>query len=224
MVFVPSPSAAAPRPVKRDPYHHGSLREALVEAGVALAREGGPSAIVLREVARRVGVSPNAAYRHFADLRALMDAVAEAALRALARSMQAEMVRIDANGGADAGARAIQRLLAVGRGYVHFALAEPGLFAAAFSRAKESIGSGGGSDEPGGSLGPGDLLQQALDELVDADLLAAEDRGAAVITAWAGVHGLSTLLLGPLGAVAPDAREPMIESSLSLVCRGLIRR
>jgi AcrR family transcriptional regulator len=222
MVFVPSPSAAVPRPVKREPYHHGSLREALVEAGVALAREGGPAAIVLREVARRVGVSPNAAYRHFADLRALMDAVAEAALRALARSMEAEMARIHRSG--DAGADAIQRLLAVGRGYVHFALAEPGLFAAAFSRAKESIGSGGGEGVPGGSLGPGDLLQQALDELVDADLLAAEDRGAAVITAWAGVHGLSTLLLGPLGAVAPDARQYMIESSLSLVCRGLIRR
>src|ERR1700755_3531565 len=119
MVFVPS-----------TPYHHGSLRSALVDAGVQLAREGGPGAIVLREVARRIGVSPNAAYRHFADLPELSDAVADAALAALADSMRRELAAL-------AGDDPLMALLAVGRGYVHFALDEPGLFAAAFSRAKD---------------------------------------------------------------------------------------
>ncbi len=55
----------------RDTYRHGDLSRALVEAGVELARAGGPAAVALRAATRRAGVSPNAAYRHFADRRAL---------------------------------------------------------------------------------------------------------------------------------------------------------
>src|ERR1700678_7784 len=51
----------------RKTFHHGDLRKALLEAGMALAREGGPNAIVLREATRRAGVAPNAAYRHFSS-------------------------------------------------------------------------------------------------------------------------------------------------------------
>ena len=64
---------------KRSTYRHGDLQRALVAAGTELAREGGPSAVVLREVTRRTGVTPNAAYRHFADKRALLHAVSMAA-------------------------------------------------------------------------------------------------------------------------------------------------
>jgi AcrR family transcriptional regulator len=59
------------------------VREALVEAAVEVVREGGPEALSLRELARRVGVSHAAAYRHFADRDALVDAVAEQAMAAL---------------------------------------------------------------------------------------------------------------------------------------------
>ena len=65
------------------PYHHGNLRDALVEAAVDVVREGGPEALSLRELARRVGVSHAAAYRHFADREALVDVVAERALEGL---------------------------------------------------------------------------------------------------------------------------------------------
>src|SRR5690348_10172615 len=116
---------------KHQPYHHGDLYRALVQAGTQLAREGGPSAIVLREAARRVGVSANAAYRHFSALPDLIDAVAHDALAALARSMETELAKCKPTG--DAGVDAVDRLNAVGRGYIHFALKEPGLFATAFS-------------------------------------------------------------------------------------------
>ncbi|MGB7867270.1 MAG: TetR family transcriptional regulator, partial [Mycobacterium sp.] len=46
-------------------YHHGDLRAALIDAGLQLTRAGGPDALTIREATRRVGVSPNAAYRHF---------------------------------------------------------------------------------------------------------------------------------------------------------------
>lgn len=56
----------------RKPYHHGNLREALLEASLEITREGGADALSLRDATRRAGVSPNAAYRHFADRDALL--------------------------------------------------------------------------------------------------------------------------------------------------------
>ena len=58
---------STPKPaIARSTYRHGDLRRALLEAGIELARSGGPDAVVLREATRRAGVAPNAAYRHFA--------------------------------------------------------------------------------------------------------------------------------------------------------------
>lgn len=56
----------------RSTYRHGDLRRALLDAGIELARSGGPDAVVLREATRRAGVAPNAAYRHFASREALL--------------------------------------------------------------------------------------------------------------------------------------------------------
>ena len=64
------------------PYHHGDLHEALVIAGVEAARDAGPSAISIRLLAKEVGVSPTAAYRHFPSLEHLTAAVSAAGPRA----------------------------------------------------------------------------------------------------------------------------------------------
>jgi len=218
-------STEAPREQR---YHHGDLRRALVAAGTELAREGGPGAIVLREAARRVGVSPNAAYRHFSALPEMVEAVAFEALSALARSMEAELARCPA--GDDPGQTAIDRLGAVGRGYVNFALDQPGLFATAFVIGAQDPPDDEEAEatEPRGlgdsGLGPGELLAQALDGMVQAGVLDAADREAAATNAWASVHGLSELLLGPLTGFSPAERETIIEDTLDLVCRGLLTR
>lgn len=224
----------APRTARQQRYHHGDLHRALVSAGTELAREGGPGAIVLREAARRVGVSPNAAYRHFSALPDLIEAVAFESLSALARSMEAELARCRPSG--DTGRDAIDRLGAVGRGYVHFALGEPGLFATAFATVAHAgdaparpgdpaDNSGGGSRGVGDSgLGPAELLAQALDGMLEAGVIDAADRETAATNAWAAVHGLSGLLLGPLAGQTPAARDALIDAALDLVCRGLITR
>jgi AcrR family transcriptional regulator len=232
-LFAVSPTVAA----TPAPYHHGNLRQALVQAGTELAREGGPSAIVLREAARRVGVSANAAYRHFSSLPDLVEAVASDALSALARSMEAELAKCRPTG--DAGNDAIERLGAVGRGYVHFALAEPGLFATAFSPGKAADHPGGVPGRQGerdareagdrhgtgdSGLGPGELLEQALDGMLAAGVLDAADREVAPTNAWAAVHGLSVLLLGPLAVPDSAERDALIDAFLDLVCRGLLTR
>jgi AcrR family transcriptional regulator len=227
----------APDPSKPQPYHHGNLRAALVQAGIELAREGGPSAIVLREAARRVGVSANAAYRHFSALPDLVEAVAFEALSALARSMEAELAKCQPSD--DAGRDAIDRLSATGRGYVHFALNEPGLFATAFANGKTTADTGDARVGPGvhaahsgdelhgvgdSGLGPGELLEQAVDGMLEAGVLDPADRSIAATNAWAAVHGLSGLLLGPMAGEAPGAREALIDAFLDLVGRGLITR
>lgn len=111
-------------------YHHGDLPAALIAAGLELARSGGAEAIGLREVTRVVGVTPNAAYRHFADRRALVLAVAARAQQQLALAMEDRMA--DADTEPDSGRRARQRLRAVGLAYIDFAVGEPGWFQLAF--------------------------------------------------------------------------------------------
>jgi AcrR family transcriptional regulator len=200
-----------------DRYHHGDLRNALIEAAVALVREDGPDAIVLREAARRVGVTANAAYRHFDGLPDLIEAVRQAGYAALSESMLSELATLESTG--DTATDAIFRLRAIGRGYIHFALAEPGLFALAFNQSKPS------------EYVPADpadaswnLLNSALDGLVDVGVLSGTDRPAAVINAWATVHGLSVLLLGPMAGLPAPEQDQLINDTLALVIRGLAKR
>src|SRR5688572_18467296 len=95
------PTPRKPRkPTKSKPgsraYHHGDLRRALLDAGLALIEEQGAAAFTLREAARRAGVSQAAPYRHFVDKNALVGALAEEGFRALAARMRAEVSRVGA--------------------------------------------------------------------------------------------------------------------------------
>src|SRR4051794_37842167 len=152
-------------PPARNTYRHGDLRRALIEAGTALARDGGPDAVVLREATRRAGVVPNAAYRHFASRQELLQAVRAAALSALAVAMETELARLRRRRSPAAMARA--RLRAIGTGYLHFAQAEPGLFRTAFV-ASDDLPDAVDPDKAGNSgLDPFQLLGVALDGLVE---------------------------------------------------------
>jgi AcrR family transcriptional regulator len=206
-------------PPKRTTYRHGDLRHALIAAGTELARSGGPDAVVLREATRRVGVAPNAAYRHFEDRRALLDAVCTAAQSLLAVAIEQELARVPAAADADDLARA--RLRAVGTGYVRFALREPGLFRAAFVSPDLE-----GAHDPAraGASGqtPFQLLGSVLDELVDAGALPKERRPGAEFLAWSSVHGISMLLIdGPLRALDKKRTHAIIERLLDMVGQGL---
>ena len=201
-------------PAPARPYHHGNLREALTEAALALAREGGgPDAVVIREASRRVGVSHNAAYRHFPDRDALLSAVRARCAEELAAAMAARLEVVGPQDGTPE--RAFQRLEATGRAYVGFALAEPGLFRTAFA----------GKGAPDSGSGPYGLLKAQLDGLLESGALPPERRPDAELTAWSAVHGLSELLLdGPLRELPPPAREAALGHLLATVSRGLTGR
>ena len=207
-------------PPKRGTYRHGDLRRALLEAGTELARAGGPEAVVLREATRRAGVVPSAAYRHFADRRALLKAVCSAAQSALAVAMEEELAGVERGGNpADA---AWARLRAVGAGYLRFAQAEPGLFRTAFSASEDLRGSRRPARAGEGGLTPFQLLTAALDGLVEAGVLPGERRPGAEFLAWSAVHGLAMLLIdGPLRGLDRARTQDVGRRLLDMVERGL---
>jgi AcrR family transcriptional regulator len=204
----------------RSTYRHGDLRRALIDAGVQLARVGGPDAVVLREATRQVGVVPNAAYRHFADRHALLQAVCSAAQSELAIAMEAELAACPRTTNKVKSARA--HLRAVGTGYLHFAQAEPGLFRTAFS-VHENLEQAAIPDMAGKSgLTPFQLLGAALDEMVSAGILPAERRPFAEVLAWSAVHGLAMLLIdGPLRVLDAAQAQMMGQRVIDMVEGGL---
>jgi AcrR family transcriptional regulator len=200
---------------RRREYHHGDLRHTLLIAGIALAREGGPDAVVLREATRRAGVVPNAAYRHFASHHALLQAVRSAALAALATAMEKELAR-SRNEDPRTGLRAI------GTAYLRFARREPGLFRTAFGVPGEAETSGDPAMAGSSGLNPYQLLGGVLDRWVEAGLLTAERRAVAGYLAWSAVHGLAMLVLeGPLRRLTRAQVTALEQRLLDMVDKGL---
>ncbi|NLT26969.1 MAG: TetR/AcrR family transcriptional regulator [Microbacteriaceae bacterium] len=201
------------------PYHHGRLREALVEAGVELAREGGADAVVLREATRRVGVTARAAYRHFSSREALVDAVSLACLAKLAERIEAEWPGGAARGAGvhdAADADPLRYLIAVGDGYIAFALEEPGWFDAAMF----VVDSMAPATDPAAAGRSGrtafELLQSAIGALVEAGRIPPDSAQSAAIACWSSVHGFALLASrGPLRQLPPAERDA--------AGRGLVR-
>jgi AcrR family transcriptional regulator len=210
-------------PVRRT-YRHGDLRHALLSAGVALAREGGPKAVVLREATRRAGVVPNAAYRHFVSHQALFEAVRSVALSQLAHAIEAE-VEV-AQRLSDPRQRARTAFRGVGLGYLRFARQEPGLFRTAFAARPFGVDEpADGEDSPRGASGmdPFQLLGQALDDMVDVGLLPPKQRPGAEWMAWSAVHGMAFLVLnGPLRGQGEAECQALAERLVAMVEQGLL--
>lgn len=207
-------------PAKRETYRHGDLRNALLEAAIELARKGGKEAIVLREVTRQAGVAPNAAYRHFADLKSLLQAAAMAAQAELATYMEKELAKIKP--GKDEADDARAQLRAVGTGYLKFAQAEPGLFRLAFSENADLSNAANPASTGSSGLTPFQILSAALDALVKAGQLPKERREAAEFFAWSAVHGLAMLQIdGPLRGLEAKQARTIGQRLIDMVERGL---
>lgn len=205
----------------RKTYRHGDLRRVLLEAGIALARAGGPAAVVLREATRRAGVAPNAAYRHFANREALLQAVRAAALSAVAKAMEDELATLAQGLPAPELARASLR--AIGTGYLRFAQAETGLFHTAFVAAGDLQQDQPDPAKAGPSgLNPFELLGAALDQLVQAGVMPPERRPGAEFLAWSAVHGLAMLVIdGPLRQAVGAQMQQVGQRLLDMVEQGL---
>src|SRR5215470_13639742 len=188
-------------------YHHGDLRTALLDAAEALIRERGLDGWSLREASIRIGVSPSAAYHHFDSRDGLVRALSE---RVLARLGE----RLGRAAGRARGGRQ-QRLIAVGRSYVQWAIEDPAV-------ARLVFGAGRTERETPISPHPHDVLVAELDRLVQAGELPAAARPGAEFIVWAALHGLATLLAD--GLIRLDSQRAVgreVERLVQAVLTGL---
>jgi AcrR family transcriptional regulator len=198
----------------------GVVRDGLVQAGVELARAGGPDAVTLREATRIVGVAPNAAYRHFADRDALLSAVCVAAMRLLVQRMERELSLVTEPRGTEGGA--MGRLGAIGTTYLGFAAAEPGLFDTVFAVPGHIRFGAGHPDAGAPERTPLLLLGEVLDELVVAGVLPAGRRANAEFSVWSCVHGMAMLRNhGPLRDLPGTVNETLAGALFAFIRRGL---
>lgn len=164
-------------------YHHGDLKAELLAYTREQMERAKLDGLSMREMAKAVGVSHTAAYRHFADKRSLLDAVAVQGFEEL----------LAASGAAVAAAPADprSRLKASGMAYVGFGLASPQLLSHMFGAVSQSQASEA-------LVGAGALLFEGLRQLVGAGqqqaAFRAGDTSQLSHTCWAMVHGLATLL------------------------------
>lgn len=186
------PTMALPRKA----YHHGELRDALLEAAEALLEKDGPTGLSLRKLGRQLGVTPGAPYRHFEDKDGLLAALATGGFQRLRQMM------LDAQKGAT---DAEDRLRRAGVGYLEFASKHPELFRLMFGwmpprEAPELYESGDAAFA---------VLEEVLAACEEEGLLSANTRDAGLL-AWSSVHGAAFLLIDDglkLCDLAPDPKE-----------------
>jgi AcrR family transcriptional regulator len=204
-------SSAGPGGPRRG-YHHGNLREALVEAALKLIAQKGPHGFSFAEVAREAGVSPAAPYRHFPSREAL---IAEAARRGFA--LFADLLDEAWNTG---GPSPLAAFMKVGRAYLAFARREPGYYIAMFEAGLDL-------DAESALRAEAERAQTAMRRAAEALIArAAPDKRplARMMSAhiWAMSHGVVELFArNSAGIGAPISPEDLLESGTLVYLRGL---
>lgn len=198
---------------QRRGYHHGNLREALIEAALVLIAEGGPAAFTIAEAARRAGVSPAAPYRHFRDAEALL---AEVALRGFDRLAEALT-----GAWGEGRPTPIRALEAIGRAYLDFARSEPAFYAAMFEARLNA------ENHPG-LLSASERAFAVLREAAEAVTLSVPkaQRPPPLMVAlhvWSLAHGVGALFGRRDGGrrKLPMSPDELLEAGLLVYLQGL---
>jgi AcrR family transcriptional regulator len=199
------------RPSSSVPYHHGNLRNALLAAARDVLEERGPSALSLREIARRVGVSAPSAYHHFPSLDAIAVGLAEqgaAEMGACLTAASEDRRRSSGDG---------KSLLRTGEAYVRFARANPALYRLMFGEGFQPASKGNDAVR--------DLRQRAraMIETALAGRLPAAELPVAGLFLWSVAHGLALLIIDGQAEPAKDA-DAVVLRVLQLGGRALARR
>ncbi len=206
-------------------YHHGDLRRALLDAALQLASERGIAGFTLREVARLAGVSHNAPYHHFADKAALVEALA---------IENFEILEVDLRRAyGEASGTTLDKLLAEGVAYVHFALQNPAAFRLMFRPELHQHGLdavGMERDDRVAQAGEAayEVLFDGIREAQREGLIEGErDVQLLALTMWSTVHGLAILLLDSSVQKtfpAPVEDERLVKHVVEVMSGGLRRR
>ena len=178
-----APSKRAARKPRR-PYHHGNLRRALLDEALATIRAEGVEGLTLREIGARLGVSRTALYRHFADKRALLTAVATEGFRMLRQQLVTAW---------EEGGRGPAASQAMGVAYVRFAVENPSHYRVMFSRFVDPE-----PREPELAVEAGGAFQALVDAVAALQrdgIVRADDTVLIARFVWAVVHGVAMLAI-----------------------------
>ena len=178
-------------------YHHGDLRDALVQAALAEAEQGGPEAISLKALAKKLGVSQPAPYRHFADREALLETVTAEAFRQFNAVLRESIGRPSKQ----------SMLLRLAQATLAFGLRRNGIYRLMFASQTMACASKG-SELHNAAMETFGLLLEAL-EAPAYGLL----RERQALKVWAALHGVVMLAQQGLltGQVAQVSREELVE-------------
>ena len=188
------------------PYHHGALREALLEQAERTVRERGADALSLRELAREVGVSHGAPRRHFPDRQALLDAVAEAGFDRLGAEL-----RTAADG---AGEEFEPRLRATAAAYVRFATRDPALLDLMFAgKHRETSGALHEAAENAFAV----MLELIAQGQAEGALEPGEPERVGLVL-FSTIQGIASLVSA--GIVQPDQLEALVVDAIAHFLRG----
>jgi AcrR family transcriptional regulator len=195
----------------RKGYHHGNLREALIEAALDLIAERGPIGVSFAEAARRAGVSSAAPYRHFRDREDLLVETARIGFDKFAAALEAAW-----DGGKPTPLSAFD---ALGRAYLRFAREESAFFAAMFDPGLRATH---GADLAAAGARAFEALHGACAALV-AHLPPGRRPPVHMMAyhVWALSHGIATLFGEADTGHAPIAPEEMLEAGTTIYLRGL---
>ncbi len=202
-------------------YHHGHLRAALIEAALQVLAEQGLTALSVRGVARRVGVSEAALYHHFAGKSSLVEAVVVDTLRLLRDTLRETMRTTTGT--------PLDHLKATGVAYVRFAVEQRARFQILYRPELRAL-SQPESRPDGIGLSAIDragmeAYQPLLDAIVacqQAGILAPGDPLPLALTAWATVHGLAQLLVD--GVVSAEILPPATPGDAPVLARIVVDR
>lgn len=168
------------------PYHHGALREALLQAAERVLEREGLAGLTLRAVAREAGVSHAAPTHHFGDLTGLVSELAAIGFR----QFNAAMVSA-----CDAATTPLERLLARPKAYVAYAQAHPGMYGLMFRTERLDYSRPSLHEAAEASFaGLANAIGAMRQEQISGDALTL-NQGAAIARAWSMVHGFTMLLL-----------------------------
>ena len=183
---------SARAPAVQKPYHHGALREALLEQAFRDLETLGLEGISLRGLAEETGVSKTAPYRHFTDKRDLLVTLAADGFRLLAEALE---VVVPPGEGAPAGRSGLESLRALFRAYMDFARARPALYRLMISRLGFELHSEACRLNSDRALS---CLVRAVQAAQACGWKQGHDQTAVVLSLWATVHGWATLLIDDL--------------------------
>lgn len=192
-------------------YHHGNLRQALVDAALTLIAEQGPNGFTLSEAAKAADVTPAAVYRHFAGRD---DLIAEVARQGF--DIFAALMEYAYNGGKPSALAAFE---ATGRAYLAFARKYPGHYMAMF---ESGLAPANHPELAQVSAKARSVLEQAAAKL--SEHLPADRRPPPTMFSshiWAMSHGVVELFMRGNGAKSPFPAEDLLEAGIGIYLRGL---